>query len=264
MFDKWRNRFVFDGTTGLPRSSNAASSFHLWWDVPDRPWVEIEAVLEILVSPRVAALSFWALQVTFMDEGLPAGGAHLGLQWHRPHPGSTAANWGGYRPAIGGFSAGELEGSPSLLPSAPGNVNTRDFAWAPKRCYRLRVAAGESQPPPGLHAWRGEVTDLETGIVTVVRDLWSPGTRLASPVVWSEVFARCDDPSSSVRGSGLRLTDTTGTRHDVTAVSVNYQGVDDGGCVNTNSSADDIGVVQTTGTLRATPQGTRLMLAPTR
>lgn len=255
IFDRLRRKLEWDGLSGRPRSSNAASSLHLAWEVPAGEWIEVEAVLEILVPPEVPALSFWALQASFADRGRDGGAAHLGLQWHQPHPGSTAVNWGGYAP--GGR---ELDGSPSSLPSAPGNVNTRDFPWSAARPYRLRIARGDSTPPPGLHAWRGEVTDLTTGIVTVVRDLWSAGTRLTAPIVWSEVFARCDDPSSSVRWSGLRLLDDHGTRHDVTAVSVNYQTLADGGCVTTDARVDAVGVVQQTGTARVTPQGARLVM----
>ena len=49
--------------------------------------------------------------------------------------------------------------------------------------------------------WRGEVTDLGSGAVTVVRELLCPGTALADPVVWSEVFAPCDAPGTAVRWS---------------------------------------------------------------
>jgi len=253
IFDRLRRKLEWDGTEGRPRSANAASSLHLTWVVPAGEWVEVEAVLEILVPPTVPALSFWALQASFSDRGRDGGAAHLGLQWHQSYPGSTAVNWGGYAP--GGL---ELDGSPSSLPSTPGNVNTRDFEWVGARPYRLRIAPGESSPPPGLHAWRGEITDLTTGVVTVVRDLWSTGTRLTAPVVWSEVFARCDDPSAAVRWSALRLLDDDGTRHDVAEVAVNYQRVGDGGCITTDAQADTTGIVQVTGTTRVTRQGARL------
>jgi hypothetical protein len=257
IFDRLRRRLEWDGTIGRPRSTNGASSFHLSWVIPAGTWVEVEAVLEIVESPRVPDLSFWALQASFVDRGRDGGAAHLGLQWHQPHPGSTAVNWGGYAP--GGR---ELEGSPSPLVSAPGNVNTRDFAWVAARPYRLRIAPGGSTPPPGLHPWRGEVTDLSTGVVTVVRDLWTTGDRLTAPVVWSEIFARCDDPGAAVRWSGLRLRDEHGTSHDVAEVSVNYQARADGGCATTDVRADAVGIVQATGVRRVTPQGARLTVPP--
>ena len=258
VFDRLRRRLEWNGTSGSPRSSNAASSLHLFWDAPG-PWVEAHAVVEIVEPPRVRALSFWALQVGFTDprreDGGDAGAAHLGLQWHPEHPHSTAVNWGGYR--AGG---GELDGSPSALPSATGNPNTRDLAWSPGRRYRLRVRRGQSVPPDGGHAWAGEVTDLETGASTVVRDLWTGGTHLAGPMVWSEIFARCDDPRASVRWSELGLVDDAGRAHAVDAVTVNYQAVTDGGCVTTDSSPGGGGIVQATGIPRATPQGSRLSL----
>lgn len=255
VLDRLRRRLAWVGTTGTPRSSNGASSLHLFWDVPEGDWVAAEAVLEVVEPPRVPALSFWALQVSFTDRGRDGGGAHLGLQWFPPHPGSTAVNWGGYRPG-----GGELPGSSSSLLSATGNENTRDLAWRPHRPYRLRVRPGTSEPPPGLHAWAGEVTDLTTGTTTVVRDLWTSGTHLNGPMVWSEVFARCDDPGAAVRWSGLRLVDERGAAHDVTSVVVNYQAVADGGCVTTDTSTDDIGILQATGAVRRTPQGARLVV----
>jgi len=253
VLDRLRRRLTWSGTTGTPHSANGASSLHLFWDVPDGDWVAAEANLEVVGPPRVAALSFWALQVSFTDRGRDGGGAHLGLQWFAPHPGSTAVNWGGYRPG-----GGELAGSASTLPSATGNENTRDLAWEAHRPYRLRVRRGTSTPPEGLHAWTGDITDQITGATTVVRDLWAAGTHLSGPMVWSEVFARCDDPGSAVRWSGLRLVDESGARHEVASVVVNYQAVGDGGCITTDASADDQGIVQATGAVRRTSPGTRL------
>ena len=110
-----RDRLRWDGTTGPPRSSNAASSFHLQWVVgappAGRSWVSVEAVLEVLVPPAVPALSFWALQASFADRGRHHGAGHLGLQWYPPHPDSTAVNWGGY-------DAGGHELSGSSVPPA--------------------------------------------------------------------------------------------------------------------------------------------------
>ena len=259
IFERLRRRLEWDGTRGLPRSSNQASSLHLTWVVPEGDWIEVEAVLEVLAAPQVAALSFWALQVGFVDRGREAGAAHLGLQWHPGHPGSTAVNWGGYQ--AGG---GELSGSSSPLPSATGNVNTRDLDWQPGRPYRLRVSRSQRPAPPGACAWTGQITDLTTGATTVVRDLFAAGTHLVGPVVWSEIFARCDDPRASVRWSGLRLLDERGDSHFVDTVAVNYQAVPDGGCITTDSSPDHLGIVQCTGTTRTTAQGARLSLPPRR
>ena len=71
----------WDGTAGRPTSSNGASSLHLFWSVaPHRPSTAVEAVLEVVEPPTVAALHFWALQVTFAGPRVESGGAHLGLQ----------------------------------------------------------------------------------------------------------------------------------------------------------------------------------------
>ncbi len=223
----------------------------------------VEATLEVRVAPQVPALSFWALQASFTDRGRDGGAGHLGLQWHPDHPGSTAVNWGGYD-----ATGRELDGSAATLPSALHNPNTRDLAWSAGVAYRLRIRrAGPDEVPPGegpggRTAWRGEVTDLESGRTTVVRDLWAAGTALRAPVVWAEVFARCDDPPSVVRWHDLALVDEAGGRLPVDRVRVSYQSRVDGGCVTTDVSVDDIGFVQTTGTSRHTPAGAVMGLRP--
>ena len=200
---------------------------HLWWD--PSPTVEHVAVdLEVVDPPVVDRLHFWALQVGFTDAtGRQHGGAHVGLQWHPGHPGRTAMNWGGYRPGGGG----ELDGTPSDLPSATGNPNTRDFAWEPHRRYRLAVHRADD-------GWTATVDGRP------IRTLHAGGDRLAGLVVWSEVFARCDDPSTTVRWSGF---DPWPDRLRAT-----YQQHADGGCANTTALP---GAVQRTNAERTTPHG---------
>ena len=48
---------------------------------------------------------------------------------------------------------------------------------------------------------------MALGQTTVVRDLLVDADGLASPLVWSEVFAACDDPSTEVRWSQLNAVD---------------------------------------------------------
>lgn len=198
-------------TKGLPTSSNSASSLHVHWDAGPGA-TEIAVTLEVTDPPRTRHLHFWALQVSFAGAaGRRIGAAHLGLQWHPQHPGRTAVNWGGYR----ADGTGELGGTESSLPSATGNPNTRDLAWHPRTPYVLRITSDGD----------GFVDD------TLVRRLDVDGaTHLTDPVVWSEVFAPCDAPSSAVRwtgvGSPARLT---------------YQSYADGGCTNTRSTPDGEG-----------------------
>jgi len=201
----WRRR----RTSGFPTSANGASSMHLWWH--PSPTVERAAVdLEVVVPPAVDHLYFWALQASFTDgSGRRYGGAHLGLQWHPAHPGRTAVNWGGYAPA-----GGELDGSVSPFPSATGNPNTRDLPWEPGRPYRLAVRRDAD-------GWVGTVDGVE------VRTLHAGGDRLAGLVVWSEVFARCDDPSVTVRWSGFDPVPA--------GLRATYQSTADGGCANTTA-----------------------------
>lgn len=244
-----------DGRTGPPRSSNGASSHHLVWEVPAGSWVGAEATLEVVESPTVPRLHFWALQVGMEDRGRRGGGAHLGLQWHRPHPGSTAVNWGGYGP-----DGAELAGSTSPLPSATGNPNTRDLPWLPGRPYRLAVGPSPVPAPDGTAAWRGTVTDLVTGEATVVRDLYAPGRTITGPVVWSEVFADCDAPRAAVAWSDLAVVDADGGTRAVTRVHTTYQAVAQGGCRTSDSWLDGRRVVQASGVTRRTPSGAVLDL----
>ena len=233
-------------TRGLPPSGNGASSFHLGWTLPRGAahLVEAGVTLEVLRPPAVDHLFFWALQVAFPG----AGAAHLGLQWNYRHPGFGAVNWGGY--AAGGSL---LSGTASSLPSTPEDPNTRDYPWEPARPYRLVVRrAGDS-------LWRGEVTDLTINEATAVRDLTASAAFLGDPMVWSEVFARCDDPPVTVRWSDFEVVTDRGERIEPTAFTVNYQSHADGGCANTTSNHDDRGgVLQVTSTERLTPQGSTI------
>lgn len=232
---------------GEPTSANGASSFHLTWLLDaGEPVVEVEAVLEVVVPPAVDRLYFWALQVSFLGGRSDRGAAHVGLQWNRRHPGSRAANWGGYAP-----HGGLLRGSDSTLPSTPRDPNTRDYPWEPGRPYRLRVA-----PSPGAPGWwQGQVADLVTGQETVIRELHTDGDRLARPVVWSEVFARCEHPSVAVRWTGLAAVTASGERLVPRGLQVSFQATAAGGCDNTTVRHDGTGVVQVTNAERTLPHG---------
>lgn len=249
------DRVRWDGTSGRPRSANAASSFHLVWEPPSGVWTAAEATLEVVTPPAVDALYFWALQVSFTERGRSAGGAHLGLQWYPIHPGSTAVNWGGYAP-----DGRELSGSESVLPSAAANPNTRDFAWQPSVRYRLRVELVADGGAVPVRSWRGSVTEIDTGRTTVVRDLFAPGSAIDAPMVWSEVFADCDAPATTVRWSDLALVADDGARTAVRTVRANYQSVADGGCARTDSDVVGVAFEQTTSVPRRTPAGARLTL----
>lgn len=233
-------------TTGRPPSANGASSFHLRWGglPPDAALVEIAVTLEVVTRPVAAQLYFWALQAGFAGPGGRLGAAHLGLQWYAPHPGSTAVNWGGYA-ATGGI----LDGTESALPSATGNPNTRDLAWEPGRPYRLAIGPGAR---PGW--WRGTVDGV------AVRELHGGGDRLVDPIMWAEVFARCDDPTVTVRWSELTARTAAGEVVEPDHVGVTYQATADGGCDNTTVGRDDRGVIQVTGVERLVPPGAVLRL----
>jgi hypothetical protein len=207
-------------TAGEPSSSNGASSFHLFWDLQPEPLIEVAATLEVLLPPSVKRLYFWALQVTFASGRRLRGGGHLGLQWNARHPGGTAVNWGGER-------------------------------------YRFHIGPG-GDAPEGLRAWRGTVTHVESGTATVVRDLYVPADTIVSPVVWSEVFARCEHPMVSVRWSGLAARTIAGKIVRPSHVRVNYQARERGGCDNTTVAVDELGLLQVTSVERSVPQGATL------
>lgn len=240
--------------SGAPPSPNGASSFHLWWVTAHRgPFRQVSATLEVVRAPSVPRLYFWALQVSFVDgdDGRDLGAAHTGLQWHPAAP-KGAVNWGGYSSA-----GGELPGSRSSLCPVDG-PNTFHYPWEPHRKYVFKIW------PSSPGQWRSEVTDLTSATTTLVRDLYVPATGLANPVVWSEVFALCDDPCTEARWSGLRATDLWGGSEDVTACKPTYQSHEDGGCANTESLAGPGYFAQFTGLPKARPPAPELLsMVPT-
>ena len=231
---------------GYPVSPNRASSLHLFWELPagTDPVVAAPVALVVEAAPSVPDLYFWALQASFVDgTGRRHGGGHVGLQWHTPHPGSRAVNWGGYGP-----NGGTLDGSSSALPSATGNPNTRDLWWEPGESHTLTIE------PAAEGGWAGTVGGVQ------VRRLNAGGDRLSGLMVWSEVFARCDAPPVAARWSEFRAITTQRRVVTPTAVRVNYQSRADGGCDNSTAVPHGDAVRQVTGTERLVPQGARLPL----
>lgn len=216
---------------------------HLVWEVPPIPLRAVEVTCTVVEPPSVPELYFFALQVSFFDAGRRTGGAHLGLQHHPRYPGGGAVNWGGYHDA-----GGELAG-PLMIPSTLANPNTGDYRWRPGVGYRLRV-----EPAPD-RGWRGSITDTDTGIRTIVRDLDGGGDALGAPMVWSEVFAPCDAPPVTVRWSSPAVESETGGRFEISRARTNYQLVSDGGCSNGSSEQSADGIVQVTATPRTVPGG---------
>ncbi len=223
---------------------------HLFWTLPGQ-FAAAEVTLEVLEDPAVNRLYFWALQASFTDGHRELGAGHLGLQFHPDYPGGRAVNWGGYH-----HRGGELAGTTSTLPGSLGNVNTRDYPWSPRVAYRLRIDASPHNPG----AWRGSLVEPGRPEPVVVRELLAGGTHLQSLMMWSEVFARCEDPSVLVRWSNPVAYDDTGAAHRPSELSVNYQSHRDGGCANTTARLDDLGVCQRTACPRIVAQGTRLRL----
>lgn len=194
-------------------------------------------------------LVFWALQVDFASGWGSAGGAHLGLQWNPRHPGFRAVNWGGYD-----REGRVLAGSRSPLPSTPGDPNTRDYAWSPGQPYQLTVRAGDE---PGR--WTGSIVAMADGHEQVIRDLFVTADALVRPIVWSEVFARCDDPSVAATWRDPVAHTANGPVKPV-AYRLSYQSEEAGGCSNTDVVRTDEGIRQVTAVDRRTPAGTLVPL----
>jgi len=212
----------------------------------------VSAVLEIVRGPAEASLYFWALQASFGKQtGQRSGAGHLGLQHHPAYPGAGAVNWGGYHDRSTG--GGILGGTRSALASTLGNANTFDYRWAVGERYRLEIAAAE----PGR--WRGSVTELATGLTTVVRELFVDADHLVDPMIWSEVFADCDAEPVEIRWSSFAAASTDGQFVRPTGVALSYQRESDGGCSNTSTTVEDGWLVQRTATERVHPHGTRLV-----
>jgi hypothetical protein len=228
---------------------------HLYWNLPSNTprLVEVSAVLEVVEAPTVSVTYFWALQASFTDAlGQDFGAGHLGLQWYPPHPQSGGVNWGGYPPAHSDWQV-VIEGSASPLPSATNDPNTRDYPWRVGIPYLLRIF---KSPERG---WRGTVTDLSTGVETLVRDLWAGGDELSGIIVWSEWFCECNDPRVVVRWSGFHGVDQDGGLHAPQSVTTNHP---HDSCKNTTHIIEADGpsarILQVLNTKRSVASGTMI------
>lgn len=246
LLDRFRTR-----TTGIPPSGNGASSFHLFWGMPAAdPFVEVSVAFVLEQEPRTDRLYFWALQASFAEHGRTYGAGHLGFQWSRSHPDRRGVCWGGY-----GGAGGELSGGVPFFPTPDDNHNVCSVPWTSGEEWRWRIR--RSPDVPG--AWRAEIEDA-SGDVHAVRDLYCDGRHLTDLMVWSEVFARCDDAPVVVRWSDFRAVTEAGDVVRPTVLHVNYQRYEDGGCDNTTVRHDPDGVRQITNAVRDVAQGTQLTL----
>ena len=227
LVQRWTTAFG-PRVTGFPTSSNRASSFHLRWLglPPDDRVVEASATLEIVEPPAVPQLYFWALQASFVD-GTPI----VRCRPSRPAMALSSPRW----------HCGQL-----------GRVRRRPAASSTGRCRSCRAppatrtpgtsagsraarTACRSVPARGTGDWRGSVDGH------VVRELHGGGTGLADMMVWSEVFARCDDRSGRGAMERLHGQDAQPARSRPDRLAVSYQSKLDGGCDNTTVVVDGDG-----------------------
>jgi hypothetical protein len=230
-------------------------SMHLFWRLPNGigPVTRASVVFELTQPPAVEQLYFWALQASFVEaDGTELGAAHTGLQWNPRHPDGRAVNWGGYPSAHSNWKR-NIGGSVNQLPGFDDDQNTRHYDWQPHRPYRLAIDAVPGEPfTAGARkgrrkigrlgrtpldtftgtAWRATVTDLTTGSVQVLRDLYGGGSELRGLCVWTEWFCDCDDPTVAVTWTEFRFRTADGVEHEPTGVSVNHPS--DGNCTNTS------------------------------
>ncbi len=212
-------------TSGLPSTGNGASSFHARWNF-DPKIADIRRVgvtCRVVRAPTVNRLYFWALQASFYDESTGFGGAHTGLQFNPRFPNNRALNWGGY-----GANGSELAGTPLTISSTPNDNNTGDYEWQEGASYELVIERGSS-------GWRALCTNTTTGYQVAVRELFAGGSRLDDIVVWTECFARCDDPTASVEWSGFFVEDSNGERIAPNGFVATYESEEHGGCSNTDT-----------------------------
>jgi hypothetical protein len=97
--------------------------------------------------------------------------------------------------------------------------------------------------------------DPDSGATIRLRELDAPGDRLASPVVWAEVFCSCDDARTVVRWSDFELRTPSGAAVTPGSVRLNFPPHEQGDCENTDIVADGAGVLLITKTRRTARTG---------
>lgn len=213
---------------GVPEGLPSASSFYLRWfgetGNPDDPtdlglYTGASAKLTVPETPVMSEIYFWALQVYFYDaEGNQLAGAHTGLQWAPGHPNNRAVNWGGYSDV----TESELDGTTSDMPSATDNPNTRDYEWDINTEYTFEISH------VGDGFWRATVNG-ET-----IRDLEVPDSAfISTPILFSEIFAACDDPTHMVKWRDPYLYDADDNEYYFPEALREFQVID--ACDNTDS-----------------------------
>jgi len=217
---------------------------------PMSRWLRCRSILEVLQPPAVEPPGLLRHPGILLVAASP--------RRRRPHrdpvesPASPelAVNWGGYdcdrrHPAGNGVV---------LAVHAP-RPNTRDFAWEPGARYRLTIGPA----PPASRARAGGRPGSR--VSTPARTCWcatscATGDHLRSPVVWSELFTRCDDPPIEVRWSEPSALGLDGEPVPVDRGRVTYQAYEAGGCTNTTVEPDEVGIVQRSGCERRTAHDT--------
>lgn len=246
--------------TGYPTSRNGASSLHLLLPLSteqmfpilptEQMFTEISVTLKIEKEPQVNDIYFWAISADFYDESLRVGMGHLGL-----YLGDTTARDTSYFPYSHGTQWTGYKyptDAPYRITSFPDDNNV-DYSWKQGGAYRLTIKRTSDNPK----VWSGYVSDLNNSKTILIGTLNTGGTLMGGVVgVWSEIFAQCNSPSTSVTWSDFEGITEDGTSVKINAFRVNYPKHYSGGCTNTNSELINSEIRQTTNIERKVKQGT--------
>lgn len=159
-----------------------ASIFGLDWTAPVTRWDEVSAVIRPIVRPLGGVL--WSCRISFraVDDSV-RGTAEFGLESGSgfTNESQTGCRWGGTDTVLNTPFRGSVSAlGYGVSPASP------NFEWVVGRDYHVRVFKSPKQnwlaaelnsrgdQAPGEIAWRFTITDLATGVTTIVRDILVP------------------------------------------------------------------------------------------
>ncbi|MCA9773474.1 MAG: DUF3472 domain-containing protein [Myxococcales bacterium] len=198
-------------TGGFDKAVTPGGMAYAWWSWPAPPvggghtgWFNRDVNLTIEADPGTAAALFWSHQFHFQG----GDGGYIGLQ--------TSGNIGGV--PVGKMALvsiwqalGGLAGSPGSVCQTFGGEGTGwscriPYDWQEGRTYRLRLWEYCCAETPGAAEWwTGSVTDLTTGVETILGRIqvpggwdWIDGVNSGTWVEYYGSVPTCDDIPYSV------------------------------------------------------------------
>ena len=251
MYDWVRHLYTkreHERVAGAPASVNGASTFFLWFGLPYGERIaEISATLEVTERPEIESLISFAIQSALSRP--QAGSIHLGLQHNPLFPNNGALRLDGYTADGERLTTSEPE-----IPSATNDVTTRDYPWKQGVKYTLSIRRG-AEIDDGQFPWSGYITDHISGDTVMIREMISTSTHLRAPILYVESHAPCDSPPFEVRWSDVSTVSVKGGKRSIRFMRADYQLYAAGGCTNTDSFTEGVGLVERTGEKRTTNSG---------